>query len=321
MKVLVLGGCGFIGSHLVDDLLAAGHKVRVFDRAAELYRAPLVNVDYRFGDFSDSAYLAEALEGVEVVYHLISTTVPSTSNLDPVGDIQSNLINTVRLLQLMLQKNIKRIVYLSSGGTVYGIPEISPIPESHPLRPICSYGVVKVAIENYLQMFHQLHGLEYVVLRASNPYGERQGHLGVQGVIGTFMRKILTDEPIEIWGDGSVVRDFIYVSDLTALAVLAGNSKLSGTYNAGSGQGHSINELISSISGVIHREIHPLYKASRGYDVPSVILDISAAKQHFEWQPAMGWEMGIEITWNWMRNEFVNPIPKSTQLFMAYTKK
>lgn len=300
MKTLVLGGCGFIGSHLVDDLLAAGHKVRVFDRAAELYRAPLANVDYRFGDFADSASLAEALEGIEVVYHLISTTVPSTSNLDPVGDIQSNLINTVHLLQLMVQKNIKRIVYLSSGGTVYGIPETNPIPESHPLRPICSYGVVKVAIENYLQMFHHLHGLEYVVLRASNPYGERQGHLGVQGVIGTFMRKILTDEPIEIWGDGSVVRDFIYVSDLTSLAVLAGNSKLSGTYNAGSGQGHSITELISTISGVIHREIQPLYKASRGYDVPRVILDTSLATSHFGWTACTTLVEGIERSWKWI---------------------
>lgn len=299
MKALVLGGCGFIGSHLVDDLLAAGHKVRVFDRAAELYRVPLANVDYRFGDFADSASLAEALEGIEVVYHLISTTVPSTSNLDPVGDIQSNLINTVRLLQLMVQKSIKRIVYLSSGGTVYGIPETSPIPESHPLRPICSYGVVKVAIENYLQMFHQLNGLEYMVLRASNPYGERQGHMGVQGVIGTFMRKILTDEPIEIWGDGSVVRDFIYVSDLTSLAVLAGNSKLCGTYNAGSGQGHSINELISSISGVIHREIQPLYKASRGYDVPQVILDMQLAKHAFNWSPNINLLTGLKRTWIW----------------------
>jgi len=300
MKALVLGGCGFIGSHLVDALLAAGHKVRVFDRAAELYRSPLANVDYRFGDFSDSALLAEALEGVDVVYHLISTTVPSTSNLDPVGDIQSNLINTVRLLQLMVQKSIKRIVYLSSGGTVYGIPETSPIPESHPLRPICSYGVVKVAIENYLQMFHQLHGLEYVVLRASNPYGERQGHLGVQGVIGTFMRKILADEPIEIWGDGNVVRDFIYVCDLTKLCVHAGEKNNTGIYNAGSGTGRSINDVVSTLAIVTGQVIQPLYKPSRGYDVPSVILNISRAKHDFVWHPENEWMSGMMATWNWM---------------------
>jgi len=303
MRVLVLGGGGFIGSHLVDDLLAAGHKVRVYDRSADLYRSPFANVDYRFGDFSDSPSLAEALEGVEVVYHLISTTVPSTSNLDPVNDIQGNLINTVRLLQLMIHKNIRRIVYLSSGGTVYGIPKSVPIPESHPLRPICSYGVVKVAIENYLVMFHHLHGLEYVVLRASNPYGERQGHSGVQGVIGTFIEKLLAGESIEIWGDGSVVRDFIYVGDLVALCVLAGEKNVSGIYNAGSGVGYSINDVVGILSAVTGMRIAPDYKVGRGYDVSKITLDISGTKSMFDWLPLVGLENGIESTWRWQANE------------------
>ncbi len=301
MKVLVLGGCGFIGSHLVNGLLAAGHKVRVFDRAPELYRAPLAKVDYRFGDFADAPLLAEALEGMEVVYHLISTTVPSTSNLDPIADVQGNLINTLRLLQLLVQKNIPKIVFLSSGGTVYGIPETVPIPESHPLRPICSYGVVKVAIENYLQMFHQLHGLEYVVLRASNTYGERQGHAGVQGVIGTFMGKMLAGEPIEIWGDGKVVRDFIYVGDLAELCVLAGPLEVSGTYNVGSGVGYSINEIIATLTMVTHRSIESIYKVGRGYDVPEVVLDIAQAAKVFGWHPNINLECGIECTWRWAK--------------------
>ncbi|MBU1215140.1 MAG: NAD-dependent epimerase/dehydratase family protein [Gammaproteobacteria bacterium] len=301
MKILVLGGCGFIGSHLVDGLLAAGHKVRVFDRAPELYRQLLTNVDYRFGDFSDVPSLAEALEGIEVVYHLISTTVPSTSNLDPVADVQGNLLNTLRLLQLMVGKNIHKIVFLSSGGTVYGIPDTVPIPETHPLRPICSYGVVKVAVENYLQMFHQLHGLEYVVLRASNPYGERQGHAGVQGVIGTFMQKMLAGEQIEIWGDGSVIRDFIYVGDLARLCVLAGQSEVTGTYNAGQGVGYSINEAVGMLSKVAGQAIEPTYRAGRGFDVPSVVLDISQACQAFEWQPSSNLECGLAATWRWMK--------------------
>lgn len=299
MRALVLGGCGFIGSHLVDKLLEAGHKVRVFDRSPELYRVPLTNVEYRFGDFSDTPLLAEALEGVEVVYHLISTTVPSTSNLDPVNDIQSNLVNTVRLLQLMVQKNIRRIVYLSSGGTVYGIPDVVPIPETHPLRPICSYGVVKVAIENYLQMFHQLHGLEYVVLRASNPYGERQGHAGVQGVIGTFMSKILAGEPIEIWGDGSVVRDFIYVGDLAELCVKAGESEVNGIFNAGSGVGKSVNEIVSTLVAVTGKQIAPIYKPGRGYDVPRVLLDVQRASDTFGWHHNVGLAEGVRRSWLW----------------------
>lgn len=302
MKALVLGGCGFIGSHLVDSLLAAGHKVRVYDRSPELFRAPLPNVDYRFGDFSDSASLAEALEGVEVIYHLISTTVPSTSNLDPVADVQGNLINTLRLLQLMVQKNINKIVYLSSGGTVYGIPDVVPIPETHPLRPICSYGVVKVAIENYLLMFHQLYGLEYVVLRASNPYGERQGHVGVQGVIGTFMRKILKDEPIEIWGDGSVVRDFIYVGDLAELCELAGRSQVCGVFNAGGGIGYSINEIINILVNVTGQTILPVYRAGRGFDVPKVVLDISRVSLDLKWAPRVALQEGISRSLEWLGN-------------------
>ncbi len=301
MKVLVLGGNGFIGSHVVDVLLKAGHKVRVFDRAPELYRAPLPNVDYRFASFSDLPTLAESLEGVDVVYHLISTTVPSTSNLNPVDDIEGNLINTVRLLQLMVQKDIRRIVYLSSGGTVYGIPEKLPIPENHPLHPICSYGVVKVAIENYLFMYQSLHGIQPVVLRASNPYGERQTHAGVQGVIGTFLSKVLNSEEIQIWGDGSIVRDFIHVTDLAKLCVMAGDNLYAGILNAGSGEGHSIRDILHAISQVVGAEVSHVFKKGRTYDVPQIVLDISAANNELGWRPNIKLQDGLSDTCRWMR--------------------
>lgn len=302
MKILVLGGNGFIGSHLVDALVLAGHKVRVFDRGAELYRSPLVEVDYRLGDFGDIPALAEALEGVDIVYHLISTTVPSTSNLDPVADIHGNLINTVRLLQLMVQKSISRIVFLSSGGTVYGIPDVVPIPETHPLRPICSYGVIKVAIENYLFMYQSLYGLQPLVLRASNPYGERQGHAGVQGVIGTYLQKISSGESIEIWGDGSVVRDFIHVSDLAGLCLKAGISSYTGIVNVGSGVGHSIRDVLVAIAGATGEAIEPVYKQGRAYDVPSVVLDISKAADELGWRPEVELLEGVRKTWQWMKS-------------------
>ncbi|NOS89312.1 MAG: NAD-dependent epimerase/dehydratase family protein [Methylococcaceae bacterium] len=300
MKVLVIGGNGFIGSHLVDSLVLAGYKVRVFDRGPELYRTPLVDVDYRLGDFGDGPSLAEALEGVDIVYHLVSTTVPSTSNLDPVADIQGNLINTVKLLQLMVQKGISRIVYLSSGGTVYGIPNIVPIPETHPLKPICSYGVIKVAIENYLFMYKSLYGIQPIVLRASNPYGERQGHAGVQGVIGTFLKKIKTDETIEIWGDGSIIRDFIHISDLIKLCILASTSNYCGILNAGSGIGHSIRDVLDVLSLASNRGIDPIYKQGRAYDLPSVVLDVSKAKNELNWQPELSLMEGVAKTWQWI---------------------
>jgi len=230
---------------------------------------------------------------------LLSTTVPSTSNLDPIADVNGNLVNSLRLLQLMVQKNIPKIIYLSSGGTVYGIPECVPIPETHPLRPICSYGVVKVAIENYLHMFHELHGLQYVVLRASNPYGERQGHAGVQGVIGTFMQKILAGDQIEIWGDGRVVRDYIYVGDLAELCVIAGRPEKVGVFNAGSGEGTSINELINKLTSVTGMNLTYVNRTGRGYDVPRVVLDIGSTVSNFGWLPSTTLDHGLITTWNW----------------------
>lgn len=300
MRALVIGGNGFIGSHLVDALLASGFRVRVFDRAQEKYRPPLDQVEYRLGAFNDTALLSEALEGVDVVFHLVSTTVPSTSNRDPVADIESNLIGSVKLLQLMQQQGVKRIIFLSSGGTVYGIPQSDEITESHPLHPICSYGIVKVAIENYLHMFQHLYGIQSLVLRVSNPYGPRQGHIGVQGVIGTFMSRILEGEPIQIWGDGSIVRDYIYITDLAELCVKAGQSSAVGIYNAGYGRGASVLEIVEHLSTLNGATVQPTFLPSRGYDVPRVILDIGKAKAEFGWNPATDLGSGMAQTWNWL---------------------
>ncbi len=296
MKALVLGGNGFIGSHLVDQLVSHGHSVRVFDRGPERFRSPIKTVEYFTGEFNDSGLLAEALNGVDVVYHLISTTVPSTSNMDPINDINGNLINTVKLLDLMRLNDIPKIVYLSSGGTVYGVPDHSPIPETHPLNPISSYGIVKVAVEKYLYMFHELHGIQYVVLRASNPYGERQGHAGLQGVIGTYIRNLTVGASIEVWGNGRIVRDFIHVADLANLCYLAGGSEVCGVYNAGFGKGASILEVIDTISRCSGVEIQPVFKDGRSFDVPHVVLDIAKARDELHWEPQVSLEVGISKT-------------------------
>lgn len=302
MRILVIGGNGFIGSHLVDALLVSGHKVRVFDRVAEKYRPPLEGVEYQLASFDDTAALSEALEGMDVVYHLVSTTVPATSNRDPVADIESNLINTVKLLQLMQQQEVKRIIFLSSGGTVYGVPTTPVVSEDHALRPICSYGIVKVAIENYLYMFHQLYGIDYLCLRVSNPYGPRQGHLGVQGVIGTFLGKIKEGADIQIWGDGSVIRDYIYVSDLASLCAKAANFSKSGTFNVGSGVGTSLLDIVDVMSDLNQAAIAPQYLPQRVYDVPKIVLNIEKAKEAFGWSPSVNLSKGMEMTWRWLQS-------------------
>lgn len=300
MRALVLGGSGFIGSHLVDALLADGHRVRVFDRQPDRFRDALNGVDYRFGTLGDVADVAEALAGVDVVFHLVSTSVPSTSNLDPVADIQGNLVTAVQLLDQMKRLDVRRIVFLSSGGTVYGNPVTSPVTETHPLRPICSYGVVKVAIENYLFMYQDLYGIEPVVLRPSNPIGTRQGHVGVQGVVPTFLRRLLDGDPIQVWGDGSVVRDYLDVTDLASLCVQAGKSDSVGVFNAGSGIGTSISEVLSIIESVTGRKADVRYQPARSFDVQRIVLDSELARQTFGWSSTIAIDESVRRLWNWL---------------------
>ena len=301
MKVLVIGGSGFIGSHVVDRLLTNGQSVRVFDRQAERFRAPLPDVDYCFGDFADRMALVEALSGVDAVFHLLSTTVPGTADLDPKTDVNDNLIGAINLLDSMQRLGLSRILFLSSGGTVYGIPDTIPIPETHALRPINSYGIVKVTIELYLEMYRRTRGLSPVIIRASNPFGPRQAHSGVQGVISTFLRRILSRQPVEVWGDGTVVRDYLEVGDLAELCVRAGTSERQGAYNGGSGRGLSINEIIDAIRCVTGSDFEIRYKPARPLDIPRSVLDCARAKNDFGWECKTAFELGLRGTWDWLK--------------------
>ncbi len=303
MKALLIGGSGFIGSHVVDQLLERGHSVRIFDRAPEHFRKTPAGADLCIGHLGDMDALGKALIGIDCVFHTASTTVPSTSNLDPVSDIQDNLINTVRLLQLMQKAAVQRIVFLSSGGTVYGVPTTPIVREDHPLRPISSYGVVKVAIENYLHAAQHLHGLKPLVLRPSNPYGPRQGLSGVQGVIATFLRRIALEEPIEIWGDGNIIRDFFHVDDLARLCADCMETDITGVFNVGSGTGHSIRDIVEIVAKVTQRDIVPTFQTGRGFDVPKIILDTQAIRDRLGWTPEIALEDGIAMTWDWLKSQ------------------
>lgn len=307
MRALVLGGGGFIGSHLVDELLRRSHDVRVLDTVADRYRQTPRGVDYKLGDYGNPAVLAEALQDVDTVYHLASMTVPSTSNLDPAADIAANLVPSVRLFEQMVGLEVSRMIFLSSGGTVYGNPGHVPVTVAHPVQPLCSYGIVKVAIEHYLHMFHELHGLSPLILRASNAYGPRQGHLGVQGAIATFLNRVLTGEPIQIWGDGDIVRDYLYVSDLARLCVLAGESEIEGTYNAGSGVGYSLNAVLEAVAEATGEHPEVRYGPSRSLDVERIVLDTSHTEAVFHWRQEIALRDGIALHWAWMR-QCANPL-------------
>lgn len=301
MNCLILGGNGFIGSHLVDRLLANGHMVRVFDKYEERYRKPLPQVDYRHGDFGNRGLLAEALQGIDMVFHLISTSLPKTSNDDPAYDVQSNVIETLFLLEKCLEFGVKKVVYISSGGTVYGRPLHLPVTEDSPHEPECSYGITKLTIEKYLSLYRQLHGLEYVVVRPSNPYGSRQNPHGIQGAIPVFLGKVSRGEPVEIWGDGEVVRDYLYIDDLVdGICCAAFTRSTERIFNMGSGEGVSLNQLVTTIRAVTRKELVVNYSPSRSFDVPAIYLDVARAKAQLGWTPVTSLRDGLLRTWDFI---------------------
>lgn len=295
---LVLGGRGFIGSHLVDALLAQGHKVRCFYRPSpEDTPVPTdagPNLELFEGDLNDESRVAEALKGIDVCFHLISTTLPQSSNADPEYDVRTNVLSTVKLLTQAVVNGVKKVVFVSSGGTVYGVPKLSPIPETHATDPVCSYGITKLTIEKYMGLFRHLHGLDCTVLRIANPYGERQRMRSGQGAVAVFLGKVLRGEPIEVWGDGSVVRDYIYISDVIDSVIAA--MHYSGpelVFNIGSGRGHSINEVLQAVETATGKPADRRYLPGRSFDVPSNVLCIERAVEQLAWGPRVGFEEGL----------------------------
>jgi len=307
-RCLVLGGRGFIGSHLVDALLAHGHFVRCFDRphVVSLGDAYLSDSNFELyeGDLVSEANVTEALVDCDVCFHLVSTTLPKSSNADPVFDVESNVLGTVRLLTHAVQSGLKKVVFVSSGGTVYGVPRQLPIPETHPTDPACSYGISKLAIEKYLGLFKQLHGLDYTVLRLANPYGERQRTHASQGAVAVFLGKILRGDPVEIWGDGSIVRDYIHIADVVdALLAALERTCDEHVFNIGAGRGHSLNEVIDAIERITGRVADRRYLPGRVFDVPVSVLAIERARQSLAWSPKISFDHGLEKFAEWLLQE------------------
>lgn len=302
MRHLVVGGSGFIGGHLVQRLIENGGRVRIYDRSPSKARGAVRGVEYLEGDLGNHGLIREAMSGVDVVYHFVSTTLPKTSNDDPIYDVRSNLVDTIQLLEACVEAGVSKVVFASSGGTVYGPPETLPITEDHPTRPISSYGIVKLAIEKYLGLFHRLYGLDYAALRISNPYGPYQNPEGMQGAVGVFLYNLCYDRPITVWGDGEVVRDYLYIADLVdALELAAQTETQEKVINIGSSEGVSLNSLLECISTVAGKRPELEYLPTRAVDVPSNVLGIGRAKAELGWAPETGLAEGIDQTWNWIK--------------------
>jgi UDP-glucose 4-epimerase len=299
----VLGGKGFIGSHVVEALLLHGYKVRVLGKQG----SPLIDpkfigeVDWCDGDFTNQYDVEKAVEGCDFCFHLVSTTLPKSSNDDPVYDLDSNVISTIRFLEAASKSGLKKVIFISSGGTVYGIPKYIPIDEEHPTNPICSYGISKLAVEKYLALYRTLRGLDYTILRLSNPFGERQRISAGQGAIAVFLGKALRGETIEIWGDGTVTRDYIYISDVIDAMLSAidykGDYRL---FNIGSGRPATLLDVLSNIEGVLGLKVKKNFIKGRSFDVPVNVLKIDVACRELGWSPKISMQEGILKMVGWL---------------------
>jgi len=304
MKCVIFGGGGFIGSAIADRLLKDGHHLRIFERPrVEPYRKFTEDeqVEWVTGDLQSAHDVGVAVEGTDIVLHLVSTTLPKSSNDDPIYDVQSNLVATLQMLDAMVDKNVRRMIFISSGGTVYGPPEKLPVDEGHPTRPQISYGIVKLAIEKYLLMYQRLHGIRMTILRVANPFGERQRVETAQGAVGVFLHRALSGQPIQIWGDGEIVRDYIYISDVAdAFAAAVNYAGTESVFNVSSGTGLSLNSLVATIEDVLGRPVERQYLPARLIDVPVSILCNRLAKEEMGWSPKVTFSDGLTRTADWM---------------------
>ena len=292
-RILIIGGSGFIGKNIAYGLSKRGYQVKVYDKFNSFFNPNNINI--KIGDFSDTVALKEALVDIEIVVHLVSTTTPAISNENPCLDIKDNLINTINLLELMDSQGVKNLIFASTGGAIYGQTDVSIISELHATNPTSSYGVVKLAIEKYLEIYKKKCGLNYTILRFSNPYGEYQNPHSGHGAIATFVWRALNREAIQIWGDGEVARDFLYISDLVDVipkVIEFGNK--APIYNIGSGVKSTLNEIIQKISDNLPYDVEVIYGEPRGFDIKSNCLDITLATKDLKWMPKIKIEEGIK---------------------------
>jgi UDP-glucose 4-epimerase len=305
MRALVIGGNGFIGSHLVDRLIEHNWNVSILDLYERRYDAIPPQANFIKGDLNQSYLVREALNGVDIVFHLAWATIHEISNRDPAADIDINLIPSVKLLEACRLAGVQRVIFTSSGGTIYGPAQHWPIPENHPKNPITAYGITKLALEKYLYMFNHLYALDYAILRPSVPYGPRQNPLGRQGAIAVFLYRIAHGLPITIWGDGSISRDYFYVSDLVKALIASAELEELGenrVFNIGGSDEISLTRLVKLIENTVGKEAIIEYKPKRQFDAERIILNTRLAHQVLNWQPEVSLLKGLTQTWKWMLN-------------------
>jgi UDP-glucose 4-epimerase len=303
MRCLVLGAGGFLGQALSTTLCDRGAVVQGYGRMPDDEKARDNRVAWTNAPFSDISALARAVEDQEIVFHLLGSSIPESSNSDPAEDLSANVFSTIKLLDLCRAGRVRKVVFASSGGTVYGVPAVIPTPETAPTDPISAYGISKLAIEKYLALYHHLHGLDYHVLRIANPYGPGQSPFRKQGVVASILYRAMSGKSFEIWGTGDVTRDFIHVDDVSVAFVDA--LRYTGAHrvmNVGGGEGRTINQVVDDVQQVLGLQgVQVTRKSGRAADVPVSILDTSLIRSVTTWRPRVSWIDGLTETAAWIR--------------------
>ena len=299
MKIGILGAGGFIGQKLAHKLTLDGHEVTSFVRKSQSKDQITLAREVIF-DFSQLAEISELLNSFDTVFHLVSSTNPSKSSNGSRFDAQENLIPSLDLMEILKDNPATRLVFVSSGGAVYGVPQTVPISEKHATNPVSFYGVSKLAVEKYLHAYSVNSRLNYLVTRVSNPFGPGQINLKGQGLVPTIIESALLNKTLTVRGDGSSVRDYLYIDDavdaLSRTVLYSGQELL---FNVGSGRGTSILELVSLIEEITEKKISLEFEPQKAFDAPENVLDISLAKSELSWSPRTELSEGLRATIVW----------------------
>lgn len=302
-RCVVLGGRGFIGSHLVAQLTRYGANVLTYGRGKNTEIQVLANVPHISGTLDDAESISSLVKKGDFVFHLIDDSFPAARPSDPINALQSLTIPSARMLHTCVVAEVAKVIFVSSGGAVYGVSTSDLITESEHTHPISAYGVGKLATEKCVQLCGFLEGLDYSILRVSNPYGPGQRPGRGQGLVGTVMQNVVNSKDIEVWGDGEVIRDFVYVGDvaiaLAKAAIYRGNKRI---VNIGSGEGRTVASVIADIRQLVPwSNSKVIHKSGRPADVPASVLDVSLACAELDWTPTTRWESGLRATLQWVQ--------------------
>jgi UDP-glucose 4-epimerase len=295
-RKLILGATGFIGGNLVKTLVARGEYPRILVRPSSslsFMEDILDGIEIVYGDFQDNECLRDATKDIDVVFHLISTTSPSSPMGSSLDDALNNLLPTIRLVENAMANGVQKIVYTSSGGTVYGEPQIIPIPEEHTLFPKSVYGQSKLTIENFLNFYARSTTLDVNILRISNPFGAGQNPLKAQGIIAVAMNCAYSNQVLKLYGNGQAVRDYLYIDDVTEALILAAQKPGSSIVNISSGIGYSVRDIVQAVEEVSGRIIRKEFIPARSSDVSVNILSNQRAFEIYGWSPKIGLYEGL----------------------------